>query len=680
MRLERKNSVFNMGDTSIRVKQVVEVNKIILEQLNAFMKQDIIWQGNRDGQESFYRLFIKEIVRLEDSEGIELFTDFKRLKHYNAPNKNKVGLRGRTLTNSLVKSGLIDSERNISEVGKMYLEDDLKESDLLEDLLSLSKDNLLYFRQHLKLRIYSSEDNKYFYNFRFTLKFLSNYKDVPQDDLLTIVESIRPSQGEEELNLIIENYQDVDSGLKTFKEYYSENFTHLFASEDELNEVKDMFLNKSFTDENFKKYFPNAKSSETSLLYKDFVSSIIKFKTEKTQDSLDKMIEISRDSKIKKAFSYGKLPFEFSKNDDVKTFLDKNASNPLLSADDYNIYLEFLISKQSDLIKEYSDMCRRYFQVTALISFDNGQANLTNKWIIKPLLEILGDRFNLSGEDSYSDYEENISSPWYSDLTTMNILGVTEADYNLLVKRLSDEFGEDNISKIPERVATAREYEFREFIYKEFPKHKVISILNEISSRNDSSVFEQVTDTATVPTIYEYILTIAWFHLSKEKDYYVHKSFGVSLDGNKLPLIHQGGGKGDIEVISTRYSLLIEATLMDISTQRRGELEPVIRHSINFNIDNAGSNTQTLFIANELDSNVLNIFRATQFIELNGTIDTNKNINGLNIFAFTTNELVNLLEKDIDDDKILSTINDNLGSSPLRIKNNWRQNVLDSLI
>ena len=78
MRLERKNSVFNMGDTSIRVKQVVEVNKIILEQLNAFMKQDTTWQGNRDGQESFYRLFIKEIVRLEDSEGIELFTDFKR--------------------------------------------------------------------------------------------------------------------------------------------------------------------------------------------------------------------------------------------------------------------------------------------------------------------------------------------------------------------------------------------------------------------------------------------------------------------------------------------------------------------------------------------------------------------------------------------------------------------------
>ena len=58
--------------------------------------------------------------------------------------------------------------------------------------------------------------------------------------------------------------------------------------------------------------------------------------------------------------------------------------------------------------------------------------------------------------------------------------------------------------------------------------------------------------------------------------------FGVSLDGNKLPLVHKGGGAGDIEVVTDSNATLIEATLMDSNTQKRGELEPVIRHSVNF--------------------------------------------------------------------------------------------------
>ena len=32
MRLDSPQSIFNMGDTSIRVKQLVEVNKLILQQ------------------------------------------------------------------------------------------------------------------------------------------------------------------------------------------------------------------------------------------------------------------------------------------------------------------------------------------------------------------------------------------------------------------------------------------------------------------------------------------------------------------------------------------------------------------------------------------------------------------------------------------------------------------------
>lgn len=38
MRLTSESAIFNMGDTSIRVKQVVDVNKVILKELETFKK------------------------------------------------------------------------------------------------------------------------------------------------------------------------------------------------------------------------------------------------------------------------------------------------------------------------------------------------------------------------------------------------------------------------------------------------------------------------------------------------------------------------------------------------------------------------------------------------------------------------------------------------------------------
>lgn len=679
MQLDNKNSVFNMGDTSIRVKQTVEVNKIILKHLNDFLSTDVLWNKNKDAQEDFYRSFINEIVKIEENDGVELFTDFKRAKNYTPPKKNKVGLRARTLTNALVKIGLIDSNRKTSEIGRNYLNNSLKEADKFENLLSLSSDNLLYLRQFLKLRIYSSDSNKYFYNFRFAIKFLSVNKDVPQDHFLKIVESIRPEQSNTELEKLIDTYREVSLGNISFDSYYSRNFINKLKSEEEIEAVKKMFSNKDFSDENFKIYFPNSKSGDTSLLYKEFVLTLMSFNQNHSVSELNKLKNLSKDPKIKKAFSGGKLPFVFTKPHSVNNFLRENKDNPLLSQDDFDIYLEFVFSKHNDLIKEYSDMSRRAFQITGIISFENKLANLTNEWIISPLLEIIGDKFELTGDSSYSEYEIDPNSIWFSDISTMEILNITESEYTKLMIKLASDFGEADISKIPQRIIEEREHEYRNFVYSNFPKEKVVDILRSISNRDDSYVYEKVTDTATVPTIYEYILTIAWFYLSKDKDYYLHKSFGVSLDGNKLPLVHQGGGKGDIEIISDRYSLLIEATLMDLSTQRRGELEPVIRHSINFAIENKEAETQTIFIANELDNNVLNIFRATQFIELNGTLETTKTINGLNIFALTTNEVIDMINSNIYDYDILRAINANLSESPEYIKNNWKLPILNSI-
>lgn len=667
-----------MGDTSLRVKQVVDVYRVILEHINSFMKNKT-WERNPDLQEEFYNTLLNKIVSIEKKDGIELFRDFKRLKNYTTPNPNRVGMRGRTMTNGLVKTGLIDVNRKLSEVGEKYLNDNLSQADSLEETLGLQLDNLVYLRQFLKLRIYSHNSNKFFYNYRFALKFLSKYKNVPQNDFLKILLSIRPEQSLEELNKIIIDYENVSNNNKLFDNYYKEKFSNLLRSKEELSEAQKMFLNQDFTDENFIKIFSNRDSNQTSLLYKDFVLNLIKLINNQDQKAFQKIKKLSRNNKIKKAFGENKIPFHFQKNETIHEFLENNQENPLLSEYHYQIYLVFIFSKHNDLIREYSDMCRRTFQITGLISFDNGLVNLNNDWIITPLLDLLGDNFKLKGEESYEDYELKQDSSWFKDSSTMQILNISNEMFNELLHVIGKELHVSDFSSISQEIHNKQEQEYREFIHTHFSVEKVSKVLEYIDMRNDEKVFELVTDNATIPTIYEYILTIAWYHLSANKDFELHQTFQVTLDGNKLPLSHRGGGAGDIEIITDDYRLLIEATLMDKNTQRRGELEPVIRHSINFCLQNQPNTSQTIFIANELDQNVLNIFRGTQFIELVGTLQ-NGRVNGLNIFAFTTKEIVKLLKSDITDQEIIQKINDNLNPNPTQISTDWRESIINSIV
>lgn len=155
-------------------------------------------------------------------------------------------------------------------------------------------------------------------------------------------------------------------------------------------------------------------------------------------------------------------------------------------------------------------------------------------------------------------------------------------------------------------------------------------------------------------------------YISESKNYNLHKCFGVTLDGNHLPIIHNSGYKGDIEIFTDKYSLQIEATLVNKYNQKRAELEPVIRHAINFESKNYAP--QTIYIANELDDNVINIFRASQFIEFKDTTSNMRHVYGVNIFAFTTNEIIRILDSDITDTEILNVINKYKNNTPIFIK------------
>ncbi|RIY32761.1 hypothetical protein CKF54_04210 [Psittacicella hinzii] len=674
MKLKDNNSIFNMGDTSLRLKKLADANYLILQHLANFSYADLTWQ-DKNFQEEFYKSIFKEIINLEE-RGVKIFEHFSRT--YKTPTNNDIGKRARTWTNALVKTGLLTSDRLLSEAGKNFLDYKTKVADEIESLITTDINKLVYIRQFLKQRVYSADSDNYFYNLRFAIKFLLRHDNVPSKEFFSILESISPNYSDEKLEEIIANYHNVSNNSSSFSDYYFNNFEQNLVSEEEVSQAQSMFASNNFTSDLFYKCFTNSKSSNQPQ-YKEFVVNLIELKDRKSGLALESIKELCKSPKIKKAFGFNKSPFIVNPKDNIEEFFNKNQDNLLLEDDHFKIYQQFILCKRFDLIREYSSICKSSLQLTGLFNFNNNLVNLNQKWLFQILNDHLANRFSLRGNDSYEDYELNHDSSWFKDISLTEIFSLNPEEVKEILQKVRAQFALDDSTSIEQYFNDQTEIEYKNFIDENFPKEKVISILEAIEDRDDSKVYQLVTENTTIPTIFEYILTIAWYHISQNKDYPVSQSFKLTLDGDKLPLTHRGAGVGDIEIITSQYALLIEATLMSRYVQKRGELEPVIRHSTNFKISQQPKYCQTIFISNEVDTNVANIFRAMQFVELYGT-STKQKVSGLNIFPLTTRNLIDILKKDIKDKHILQTLQSTLMQIPSPIYSRWHEEIMNQLI
>ncbi len=88
--------------------------------------------------------------------------------------------------------------------------------------------------------------------------------------------------------------------------------------------------------------------------------------------------------------------------------------------------------KQQILLREIFWQCaKRLFEISGLISFNNGIVKLNQSWTITPLLSFLSDKFTLRGRDSYLDYENKDNSVWFSDLSLCEIFGINDNDIDV---------------------------------------------------------------------------------------------------------------------------------------------------------------------------------------------------------------------------------------------------------
>ena len=208
-------------------------------------------------------------------------------------------------------------------------------------------------------------------------------------------------------------------------------------------------------------------------------------------------------------------------------------------------------------------------------------------------------------------------------------------------------------------------------------------MLDKFETRtHDAELISLAGGAADVPTIFEYIIGVAWYRLSgycgKILDY-----MNLSLDMDLLPRTHAGGGESDIvyKYLETPYypkhTLLIECTLMEGTVQRHGEMEPVSRHLANYMIDE-DRNAYCAFVSNNLHASVVSDFRMRKSFPYYRN-DT-EHVDGMKIMPLHTRELKQIIEKNISYAQLYSLFEEAFQCNSIQAPPEWYQTCVKTKI
>ena len=585
--------------------------------------------------------------------------------------------RARHYSSNLVKFGLATENRSITQSGQAYINNKI-ERDALETFLPFTDINIILLRQLIKLRVFTKNINgvrRYYSPFFVSIFLLLNNDLLKKEDFVYIIQGLNP--------------------------YCDENKVIKFLENNEINKLVDFVISSGGKDvpfvfelpqkvekNLFNQYIRNRKSSETITCYFDFYDTLYEFRLNKTDENYNNLKEtyLKNKEKLKKAFGEGKNIFDFGINGVFKLneFLAKNKNNLFLATTNFNqfFYETYEKSKYMDLLREYSDTTTRALGATGLFKF-KPNVHLFDKKLVK----IIFSKFNFNNsffgtvnEEEYSRYEKNEENSIFgSSISLTEILNYSDDDVKTIIKTLLEEYGVTNIKTAKNKIESKVSTDFMKYIEQNYPKEKLLSLLELFSDRkNDAKIKNEVNPSATVPTIYEYLIGIAWYYLSN-KNFDLYASFNMTLNADFEPEMHAVGGDGDIVINYPKTSIMLEVTLMNKAAQKKGEREPVLRHSLNNKAKHMEIDTLTFFIADELDYNTINIWRAVAAVPLRSTNSGGVDINGVIIMPLTLGNIISFIRKNVPMEKIINSVKDSFSKVPKITESNWYTDIIHNL-
>ena len=277
-------------------------------------------------------------------------------------------------------------------------------------------------------------------------------------------------------------------------------------------------------------------------------------------------------------------------------------------------------------LDDYCDLNRRYLNLSGIFEFDKDKVSLN---LVFKMILAHSKCDEILQKIATSEISQNLLNEYFND-----------SEFRAFFKK----YGITNQSDLAHYKQNADKQKLQNLIDSQFSKDDIIEILKLFEDRkNDALIAKKTTTEATIPTIFEYIIAIAWHYIDENNlDRILYA--GLSLDSNLLPKSHAVGGEADFKFKYSDHALMIEVTLTEKTNQRRAEMESVSRHLGNLLLELSADKRQKsfgIFIAPYLDKNVLNDFRSRIYCYFER--DSNF-VKGMNILPLSTHDIIKILQ------------------------------------
>lgn len=702
MKVSKPTDVFNMMDTNGRRKDIINAYGIYLNILQELEKSDdASWDRfpKSLNQYKFYQQAISEspdifkkhskfdefqktlnlhsdLRTAFQNKDSQLFTKlFKKYSKLDPSTLDKdIEARSRHYTSNLVKIGFTDEKRKLSSVGTAFVNGFRLERDPFEELLPIKDGNLIFLRQLLKLKIYTKDYDAFYSPMYMILYLLMNVKRIDQSTLLNLAVMINP--------FTPVNLEDIkETAVANTDEFYSQYSD--FSQDKKLEKLK--LQPKVLDKQTFTTFFRNKKSATISNIYYQFYLAIRNYQE---TGNAEELFQIYSDNTktIDSAFGFGGHIFKWRRGKKtLQQFVQDNKDQHILTTKSLNttLYQQYLSSTRYVSVMEYSDTFRRLLKASGIVSFKNGIAELMYTDLWKELFKDISLQSLISGQCNPKQAKKDDTDPSADFRNNISITKIIKVpDVSAVISRIQTSLGINSAAEVKSTLLSQKDSEFKEFVKSNFPKSKILQILPMFEDRsNDQAIKSLVESDAAVPTIYEYIIGLAWYYIS-DVDYNLYKSFNLSMNADFRPETHAAGGEGDIVINYQKQTLMIEVTLMNKQAQKRGEWEPVLRHTTNLTIEKAPKKVQTLFVADELDPNTINIWRAVASVPMRSSKESeaDKTANNVTIMPIKNNEMCTFLDSDISSAKLLSQISKSFEALKNDFDESWRASILNNVL
>lgn len=620
-----KSYCWAIGTTSYRTDKFnmsIEMQLALLKDFRELPEnKDKVWTGNNVFQAEYYEfLKSREFVKGD------------------APRPDK---DAREKTSGLRDVGLLDDERNLTAAGEALLEIARSEDFSSDNLLEIPKDSYLYFKQLLKTS--NDVDGKRVRPFVVFLYVVSKVEYLTYNEFTYLLPlCVDKKTTEKVIDCIFKsrnnglNYEDIILSVLMDMNNYQQALELL---QDQVVVNEELICNIGI----------NRKSAKYDKPY----YQIYLYLRGIALDRADLTLELYEATKKLTNSKVGSAWRKYLYNSNTRSVIMRQGmavlnTVPILSVKTQKEFNEEFFKlmhlfKAKATLSDYFDLNRRYFKITDIVLFEDNKVKLDV--LPKCYIENIADDLLSFAFEKTELLSKNVELEEIHSCFAIDTEKLYKKLGRVLGKNVTDKESAHKVIK-DERYAR-----FNKLIDERFGKDKLITLFNHFESRNDDEIRTLVTDNADIPTIFEYVLGIAWYVISNRQGD-VLEYMNLSLEADLLPKTHAGGGEADIvwkydkTEFYPRHTLLIEATLADGTNQRRMEMEPVSRHLGEYCLMNPEDEAYCIFVSTYLNTNVISDFRARRFMEYYNTAGTDY-ITGMKILPIQTSALKSLLQCDV---------------------------------